>query len=381
MAVDEDGRDMLAGASDPSAVPNIPLRMYAATANSYFQGRSRYSVDLKAAPYFDDSPSRSFHSICSATAPAQMVSFMSALSSKAVTNDHSPSSSWLFMQRPSILSTGSESVLSVSRGANFISCRGNSASLSRLSLVLPPQRVPLPAACLVIKEKAWQVSTHEIFDNLIEASEEFTIWCKEKECPDGDGSMPCVKLVCHISGVSADAVFEALSDKDWIGTWHEDVECARAYAWDEFDFPPAAEPTPLPGQEYIDSKVWLTQYRMPTFAKVAKTLGFKPREVAELRLRCRNIFSKPGMHIIAGSSIPVAHRLDRVPCTPGYERAHLFISCQLMQQTENGTQLTMVSHVDPNGVPRWVLNKIAHRKPREFCAALKEQLYKRRRTE
>ncbi|KAF4691672.1 hypothetical protein FOZ62_016429, partial [Perkinsus olseni] len=66
-----------------------------------------------------------------------------------------------------------------------------------------------------------------------------------------------------------------------------------------------------------------------------------------------------------------------IPCTPGYERAHLFISCQLMQQTENGTQLTMVSHVDPNGVPRWVLNKIAHRKPREFCAALKEQLYKR----
>ncbi|KAF4687200.1 hypothetical protein FOZ60_004227 [Perkinsus olseni] len=363
MAIDEDGRDMTVGAGDPSAAPNIPLRMYAATANSYFQGRSRYSVDLKAAPYFDDSPSRSFHSICSATAPAQMMSFMSALSSS---------------KRPSIPSYGSESVLSVSRGANSISCRGTSASLSRLSLVLPPQRVSLPAACLMIKEKAWQVSTHEIFDNLIEASEEFTIWCKEKECPDGVGSMPCVKLVCHIRGVSADAVFEALSDKDWIGTWHEDVECARAYAWDEFDFPPAAEPTPLPGQEYIDSKVWLTQYRMPTFAK---TLGFKPREVAELRLRCRNIFSKPGMHIIAGSSIPVAHRLDRIPCTPGYERAHLFISCQLMQQTENGTQLTMVSHVDPNGVPRWVLNKIAHRKPREFCAALKEQLYKRHGTE
>ncbi|KAF4677262.1 hypothetical protein FOL47_002501 [Perkinsus chesapeaki] len=354
------GGEVMDEPNGPTPVPNVLPRGYAATFNKYFVDGNRYSVKLKTPACVDDSPSRSFHSLCSSVAVPVQSSFVSAVSSPERSSSH-PLEGPLFS--------------SVNRSLSFLSVSPGSAGRSRLSHS-PPQQQP-PDECLILKEQAWQLSTQEVFGKPIENSHEFMIWRKEKECPDGSGmSMPCVKLVFQIPDIPADEVFEALSDKEWIGTWHEDVECAGDYTWSEFQFPPEGEPATGPGCERIDSKVWLTQYKLPGFAK---TFGFKPREVAELRVCVKNIFGNPQMHIIAGSSIPVEHRKDCVPCTPGYERAHLFISCQLMEQTDTGTQLTMISHMDPNGVPQWVLNKIAHRKPREFCATLKVQLYKRRR--
>lgn len=185
-----------------------------------------------------------------------------------------------------------------------------------------------------------------------------------------DGTaMPMVSVNFRIRSYSAQAAYNLLRDKAGSVNWHKDVGTTtdltchlgqEAHPVDDMAKGP-------PGSGSTSLRLWLTSYKIPSFAKF---VGLPPREVLEYRV-CSA--SDPDGFLIVGSS--TGTETLGIPTSKGFKRAHLniggyaFIPC-----VDGGCEMRTVSHLNPGGVPSWVLDMIATRKPKEFVDAFLAQL-------
>lgn len=184
--------------------------------------------------------------------------------------------------------------------------------------------------------------------------------------PGSDGvMMPRVCLSFKIPDFPAHIPYNFMKDKAGSLKWHKDVatitECtaslgAQASVQDD-------EGRGNPGSGGTSLRLWHSTYKIPAFAKF---LGFPPREVLEYRT-C--IACLPEAYYIISSSTGTEGL--GVPVAAGHKRAHLTAGATaFIPLPEGGCEMRSVTHMNPQQVPMWILDKIATSKPKEFCEQL-----------
>mmetsp|Transcript_55498 Transcript_55498/g.119377 ORF Transcript_55498/g.119377 Transcript_55498/m.119377 type:complete len:429 (-) Transcript_55498:133-1419(-) len=191
---------------------------------------------------------------------------------------------------------------------------------------------------------------------------------------------PQVFVTYQFPDIPAEVVYNFLRNKADGPRWHRDV----AATWDvtnRLDTKARAEHLGLhsvsgasdagrgpPGSGGTSLRAWLTQYRMPAFVRF---LGLPPREILEYRV-CTA--AEPDAYLIAMSSTGAAEELG-LAASKGYQRAHLSLSgYACIPMPSGGCEFRFLSHMNPVGVPTWILDRLAISKPKEFCEALAREV-------
>lgn len=206
--------------------------------------------------------------------------------------------------------------------------------------------------------------------NIVERSPGMTV--RKIIQPGSDGvAMPMCCVSFDLPQFPAHEVYNFLRDKLGSINWHKDV--AKVTEMTERLGTQAVLDNDVgngpPGFAGASLRLFRTEYKIPSFAK---WWGFPPREVLEYR--CCIATEREAYFIVGTSSGTEALG---IPEAPGHKRAHLNCGAYaFVPLPQGGCELRTVAHLNPTGVPSWILDMIATKKPKEFVESCVEQLNK-----